>query len=47
MTLFADANPELDPSSLLAVSFVFDRSSTGVVALNNVGFRRASYETTN
>jgi hypothetical protein len=47
MTSFAEANPGLDPSSLLEVSFVFDRSSTGVVALNNVGFRRANYETTN
>ncbi len=36
---FAAANPAFDPADLAEVRFVFDRTSAGVIALDDVGFR--------
>ena len=35
---FAAANPAFDPANLTEVRLVFDRSPTGVVVLDNLGF---------
>ena len=39
LSWFLEANPELDPSRPARLEFVFDRSSSGVVILDTVGFR--------
>ncbi len=36
---FVVANPDFDPSQLVAVRFLFDQSPEGVVVLDDVGFR--------
>lgn len=38
LAAFAGANPKLNPASLRAVKFVFDRTDKGVVILDDVGF---------
>jgi dienelactone hydrolase len=40
LAAFAKANPGFDPRRLRQVRFVFDRTSKGVVALDDLGFRR-------
>ncbi len=40
LAAFVKANPAFDPRRLRQVRFVFDRTSKGVVALDDVGFRR-------
>jgi dienelactone hydrolase len=36
---FTEANPDFDPASLAALEFVFDRTPSGLVLLDEVGFR--------
>jgi hypothetical protein len=36
---FTMHNPRFDPSALIEIRFVFDRSPTGAVILDDVGFR--------
>jgi hypothetical protein len=36
---FAAANPAFEPASLVQVRLIFDRSESGVVLLDDLGFR--------
>jgi dienelactone hydrolase len=36
---FAEANPAFDPSEILRLEFVFDRTEKGVVIIDSIGFR--------
>jgi hypothetical protein len=44
VSAFAAANPNLNPATLRKLSFVFDRSATGEIALDDVGFESAERE---
>lgn len=39
LTAFAAANPGFEPANLVATRLIFDRSESGVVLLDDVGFR--------
>jgi hypothetical protein len=44
LSAFARANPNLNPSTLRRLSFVFDRSASGEIALDDVGFESGEEE---
>jgi hypothetical protein len=37
---FAETNPAFDPAALHSVSLLFDRTPKGLIALDDLGFRR-------
>jgi len=39
LSAFSTANPAFDPTNLASVRLVFDRTPSGVVVLDNLGFR--------
>ena len=40
LSAFVQADPSFDPASLTAVRFIFDRTTAGVVVLDDLGFRK-------
>ena len=41
LAAFAKANTAFDPAGLIKLRFVFNRTSSGVVVLDDIGFRQA------
>ncbi len=41
MSAFVNANPAFNPGDIKSISFIFDRTPAGVIALDNLGFRNA------
>jgi hypothetical protein len=39
LAAFVEADPVFDPANLTAIRFIFDRTPSGVVVLDDVGFR--------
>jgi predicted dienelactone hydrolase len=40
LAAFVEADPAFDPASLASVRFIFDRTPSGVVVLDDIGFRK-------